>query len=264
MKKILYIKPSHPAGEGNDNAISMQIKEYLQSYADPGTTVDIVAMPRGPMHLEYEYYQQLAALEMLNAVKRAENQGYDGAIIGCFDDPALAAAREICHNMCVAGSAESSMGLAATLGSRFSVIVGRDKWIPRMRENVVKYGHQEHLASFRSLGLGVLDFQVDHQRTIDRMREETERAIKEDKAEVIILGCTMEFGFYTQLQKEFGVPVLDALICGLKHAEYLVGLKQTAGWYFSKAAQYAGPDAAEIRSWNIPADYGMGDLWDED
>jgi hypothetical protein len=30
-----------------------------------------------------------------------------------------------------------------------------------MRENVIKYGFQDHLASFRAIGMGVLDLQVD-------------------------------------------------------------------------------------------------------
>jgi allantoin racemase len=38
----------------------------------------------------------------------------------------------------VTAPAEASMHIAVTLGQRFSIIVGRTKWIPLMRENVIK------------------------------------------------------------------------------------------------------------------------------
>jgi len=255
-KRILYIKPAAY------DSLNKRIKAYLEQYADDGTSVDVVSMPKGPRHLEYEYYQTLAAPQILQAVLQGEKQGYDAAVIGCFDDPALSAAREICQRMCVAGPAEAAMAIAASLGEKFSVIVGRDKWVPRMRENVLKYGHAEHLASFRPLGLGVLEFQQDPAHTARRMREEIGRAIQEDKAEVIILGCTMEFGFFAELQREFGVPVLDAMLSGFKYAEFLAGLKQGPGWYASQVGKYASPDQGEIHAWGLPEDFGLGDLWD--
>jgi len=255
-KKILYIKPAAY------DTINADIKQYLEKYKDDGTEVDVLSMPRGPKHLEYLYYQSIAYHEILKAVKKAEKEGYDAAIIGCFDDPALYPAREICETMFVTGPAESAMQLATTLGGSFSIIVGRDKWISQMRENVRKYGFADKLASFRSLGLGVLEFHADPALTVKRMREEIQKAVKEDKAEVIILGCTMEFGFFEQLQVEFGVPVIDVMLASFKHAEFLVGIKQKMNWFTSKALTFASPPAEEIRKWNIPVDYNLGDIWD--
>jgi len=255
-KKILYIKPSAY------DTMNADVKQYLEQYRDDGTVVDVVSMPRGPKHLEYLYYQSTAFHEILKAVKRAEKDGYDAGIIGCFDDPALYPAREICETMFVIGPAESSMQLATTLGGSFSIIVGRDKCIPQMYENVRKYGFAERLASFRSLGLGVLELHADPALTAKRMHEEVQRAVKEDKAEVILLGCTMEFGFFEKLQQKAGVPVIDVMLAGLKHAEYLVGLKQKMNWFTSKVLTFASPPAEEIRQWNIPSDYDLGDIWD--
>ena len=67
--------------------------------------------------------------------------------------------------------------MAPSLGSAFSVIVGRRKWIPRMKENVLKYRPLSQLASFRSLYLGVLDFHADENCTKQRMSEEGRLAI---------------------------------------------------------------------------------------
>lgn len=255
-KKILYIKPSAY------DAMNLQIKRYLEKYKDRATTVDVVSMPRGPKHLEYLYYQSIAQLEILKAVKKAEQEGYDAAIIGCFYDPGLYTAREICQTMVVTGPGEAAMHIAAVLGGRFSIMVGREKWIPQIYSNVCKYGFAAKLASCRSLGLGVLDFQMDPDRTAKRMREEIRYAIEHDRAEAILLGCTMEFGFFERLQAEFNLPVIDVMLAAFKHAEFLVGLKQKMNWYTSKTITFAPPEAEEIRSWDLPQDYGLGDIWD--
>jgi len=255
-KRILYIKPTHYA------AVNEEIQDYLNKYRDPGSQVDVICMPRGPQHLEYLYYQSIAQLEILKAVKQAEKKGYDAAVIGCFDDPGLYEAREICETMCVAGPGEAAMGIASILGSCFSIIVGREKWVPQIRDNTRKYGHADRLASCQSLGLGVLDFQRDHAEMAKRMRQACEKALLEDKAEVIILGCTMEFGFFAELQQEYKVPILDAMLCSLKQAEFLADLHQQMDWYTSKAGAFATPPKGEIKEWQLAQDYDLGDIWD--
>ena len=177
--------------------------------------------------------------------------GFDAVVTSCFDDPFLYPAREISKNIIVTAPGESSMYLASVLGSKFSIIVGRDKWIPQMRENVYKYGLGEKLASFRSLGLGVLDFHRDEELTLKKMKEEIRRAIEEDRAEVIVLGCSMQFGFYRELQKEFKVPVIDSMIAGLKQAEYLLELKEKTGWGFSRRGLYERPPKEEMEDWKL-------------
>lgn len=256
LKKILYIKPSAY------DTMNADIKKYLNKYKDEGTDIDVLSMPHGPKHLEYLYYQSIASHEILKSIKVAEKNGYDAAIIGCFDDPALYTAREICETMFVVGPAESSMKIATTLGEKFSIIVGRDKWISQMYENVYKYGFANKLASFRSLGLGVLELHHDPSFTAKRMREEIGKAIREDKAEVILLGCTMEFGFFEELQSEFNVPVIDVMLASFKYAEFLISLKKKMNWFTSKILTFASPPSEEIHQWNIPLDYNLGNIWD--
>lgn len=255
MKKILYIKPS---AYSNLNGV---IEEYLNKYKDEDTEIDVINPPRGPKHLTYLYYQALASHELLKIIRRADLDGYDAAIIGCFDDPVLYEAREMCDRMVVAAPAEASLHIAATLGDSFSIIVGQDKWVPHMRNNVRKYGFAEKLASFRIVGLGVPEFHADEAYTAGRMRQEIAEAIAEDKAETIILGCTMEFGFFEELQREFKVPIIDSMLAALKYAEMLVGIKQKMNWYTSKRGLYASPNPEELKEWNIEKDYDLPGLW---
>ncbi|MGD9821387.1 MAG: aspartate/glutamate racemase family protein, partial [Aminobacteriaceae bacterium] len=48
------------------------------------------------------------------------------------------------------------------------------------------------------------------------------RAVEEDMAEVLVLGCAGFAGLDKRMEKELGVPVLDGVICALIIASGLV------------------------------------------
>ena len=253
--RILWINPL-----GTD-LVDQPIQEFLETANAPDTEIDVISLKRGPMHLEYHYYEALILADTLHEVRRAEKEGYDAAVIGCFYDPGLREAREITEHLVVTAPAEASMHIATTLGHAFSIIVGRNKWIPKMHENVVKYGFREQLASFKVVDLGVHDFQKDKGETERRLRAAAKEAVEKDRAEVIILGCTIEFGFYQELQEELKAPVIDAALAPLKYAEFLVELKKRLNWGQSKIYGYQSPPEDEIVEWKIEEQYGLENIW---
>lgn len=244
-RRILFLK----AVAYND--LNPRIQSYLDRYRDENTELEVRSLKTGPKHLEYQYYQAIAGKGILEEVQRAEKDGFDAVIISCFDDPFLYPSREISQKIVVTAPGEASMHLAAMLGNQFSVIVGRDKWIPQMKENVHRYGLESKLASFRSLGMGVLEFHQDEEETVRRMKREIRSAIETDRAEVIILGCSMQFGFYAELQEEFQVPVIDSMVASLKHTEYLLEVQEQAGWSFSRRGLYERPPEEEMKEWGL-------------
>jgi len=253
--RILWINPIGSA----DFDSPMQV--FLESGTHPDTKLDVVSLNRGPLHLEYHYYGALILADTLHRVRQAENEGYEAVVIGCFYDPGLREAREITDRLVVTAPAESCLHIAASLGHRFSIIVGRKKWIPKMRENVVNYGFEDRLASFKSVDLGVYDFQKDPAETARRLKAAAREAVEQDLAEVIILGCTAQFGFYKELQEELGVPVIDAILAPLKYAEFLIELKKRFNWSQSKRYGYESPPQEEIKQWKLEEQYGTSGLW---
>jgi allantoin racemase len=252
--RVLYVNPvGTPLYDAG-------MREVLMKAADEGTAVDVISLKRGPWHVEYHYYESLVLPDVLHAVKDAENLGYDGVVLGCFYDLALQEAREISERMSVTAPAEAGMLTACSLGDKFSIIVGRKKWIPQMMANVVRYGLRDRLASFKSIEMGVLDFQRNRKETERRQLEAAREAIEKDGAETIILGCTGEFGFWNRLQKELGVSVLDPVITPLKYVEYLVGLGRRFGWTHSKVGAYESPPIGEIMGWKLEEKYGT-EVW---
>lgn len=241
--RILWINPVHA------DAYDEELAEELNRNVSSDTQVDVVSFAgAGPLHLEYAAHELTVAPTLLSCVRWAEADGYDAAVIGCFYDPALRAARELTVRMAVTAPAEACLRTAATLGEKTAILVGRRKWIPEMHENVVRYGMVDKVASFRPLGLGVHDFQTDKERTYRLMHDQASRAVDEDGVDVIVLGCTIEFGFGSRLQEALGIPVLDAVLTPVAYAEHLAVLANRFGWRHAKVVGYQSPPADEL-SW---------------
>ena len=252
-QRILYIDPVgvEVVAEG---------LQFLTSQKQDGTELTMVALPRGPEHLEYRYYEALVLVDILHLIKEAESQGFDAAVIGCFYDTGLQDAREVAERMVVVAPCEASTHIASTLGDKFSIIVGRRKWIPQMRENVVRYGMKERLASFKSVDLGVLEFHQDEEETARRFKAVGREAVERDGAEVLILGCTATYGFYRELQEELGVPVIDSMIAAFKWAEFAAELRNRFGWGHSKIGGYESPPPEEFAPWRLEEQYDFGNM----
>ncbi len=245
--RILYIDPV-----GAD-AFDHGLYDALLAAKRPDTSLDLVALPAGrPRHLEYHSYEALIIPDITHIVLQ-EAPHYDALVIGCFYDVGLREAREVSGRTPVTAPCQATTSIAATLGNSFSVLVTRSKCIPKMRENIHLYGHGERLASMRALELGVRELQVDHERTKARMLQEGRAAIEQDGAETLILGCTVEYGFYPTMQEELGVPVFDAAVAPLKQAEFLAETAARFGWHPSRVGGSEAPPEEEMEAWGIYA-----------
>lgn len=255
-RRILWINPV-----GSD-LFDEEMTRLFRAEKMPDTEVEVRSLERGPEHLEYHYYGALVLPDVLHMLRQAEQEGFDAAVVGCFYDPGLKEAREVVEGMPVVFPEEACVYQAATMVDRFSILVGRRKWIPVMRENVERYGLGSRLASLRPLQMGVHDFQKDHDETRRRMLDQARKAVEEDGAEAIILGCTIEFGFFQELQERLGVPVLDATVTPFKVAELKAELRQRYGWAAGKLGGYETPPLDEIERWKLPQQYtGLAAAW---
>jgi len=68
----------------------------------------------------------------------------------------------------------------------------------------------------------------------EKIFQAAEAAVKEDNAEVLVLGCAGMTGLDKRLQEKLGVPVLDGVVCALIVASGLVNY----GVSTSKARRY--------------------------
>lgn len=264
--KIMYL---NPAGYSSDNQM---FAKMARAYKYPGTAVDIVSfnpatVPPKMTDLEFRSYEALIVADTVKAARQAAKDGYDAMVIGCFYDPALLDAREISGDTVIVGPCQASISQALTIANNFSIIIGEDKWFDQMRDTVYQYGYRDKLASFESVGLRVEDFQTNPERTASLMKSAGWRAYVEHHAESIILGCTMELNFFSELQQflteENGglyVPVIDCAIASLKAAEN-AALRKQIGWTNSRAWGMQPPPEDELAKFDIfQDDYQFGNI----
>jgi allantoin racemase len=243
--RILWINPV------GTQVFDADTQKLLEEARRQGTQVEVVSLSGDrPRHLEYHAYEAMVLADIVRITYRSAGQ-YDAIVIGCFYDIGLREAREVSQRAIVTAPCQAATAIASNLGNTFSILVGRRKWIPKMRENVHLYGHGHRLASMRAVELGVHDFQADHQRTCERLLGEGRRAVQEDGAEVLILGCTAEYGFHRQMQAELGVPVIDAVLAPFKYAEFLAELAGRFGWFPSRVWGSQAPPEEEVVAWGL-------------
>jgi allantoin racemase len=218
------------------------IAEAGKKFARPDVEVMAVNPERGPASIEGFYDDALAAPGVLEEVRKALKQGFDAIIIACYGDPALYAAREIAE-IPIVGIAEASMLMACMLGHKFSVITILERFKTLMEEVVKKYGLEDRCASVSATNIAVLDLEKDREETLEALMSAGRKAVEEDGAEVLCLGCAGMVGFDTDLEKALGVPVIDPVVAALKFSEALVDY----GKKTSKIMTFRPPQKKEIK-----------------
>lgn len=206
-------------------------KEFKSS-ARPDTEITVVSLEKGPASIECWYDEEVAAPWILEKVKDAEDKGYNAVIINCMGDPALYASRELVK-IPVIGPCEASMAIASTLGHKFSIITVLKSVIPLFEKLACTYGFEDKMVSVRSVDVPVLELEERRLEIRATLLAESKKAIEQDGADVIILGCTGMVGMAKELYEALGFPVIDPAIAALKFAEalYEMGLSHSKKFY---------------------------------
>jgi allantoin racemase len=223
--RIAYVVPG-PMSKGPLGLEEMRRREaLLNSWAFAGTTVSVVDVADGPVSIESAYEEALSVPATIELLMKCERDGFDAAIIGCFGDPGLEAARELTA-MPVIGPCESSILLAAGLGHKFSVLTVFDSLIAGQELLAYKAGVRDKLASVRATGIPVLDLMKDPGFPKKRLIEVAESCVRQDRADALLFGCmTMSFlDLADEISAAVGVPAINAGRAALKHAETLVSM----------------------------------------
>lgn len=207
--RILIINPN------SDPEMTAAIQRAADHFADGEFDVVCQPTPGAPQFIETYEDQIKAAPGMIQLVRENENK-FDAFIVACHCDPNLDAMKEITRKP-VVGIGEASMKIASMLGHRFSVVSTAQHSIPNKEALVRKYHLEGLLASVRAPG--------DEMATAsdeEKYLQVAQSAIKEDMAEVIVLGCAGMTGLDKRLQEKLGTPVLDGVVCALIVAVGLV------------------------------------------
>lgn len=239
--RILFINPN------TSEEFTQKVERVARKYAAPGTEILARTPAAGPCSIEGVYDELLSCTPTLEVALR-ELEAVDGIVIACYSDhPTVYALREISEKP-VIGIAEASMLMASMLGYQFSIVTTNEEWVPLLWDAVRHYGLAERCASVRSTGMQVLELEEKSEAEVNAlMLEASRRALEEDRAEVICLGCAGMSGLDKDLEEQLGVPVIDGVIAALKLLEGAVSY----GVKTSKRRAYARPGYK--KQVNLPA-----------
>lgn len=216
---------------------TLAISEAARHYAHPSTEIVAIHPPHDPRP-QGGYGAVARSTQAALDLARERGTAFDALVIACFEDPGLYAAREALP-IPVLGIAESAMLMACTLGHRFSIITTPARYRPITTNLVRLYGLESRCASVRTVDLPD-EITPEHDRETQAiLAAEGRRALEEEGAEVLILGCGKLSRFDKPLERDLGVPVLDGVACAVKLAEAAVGY----GLRTSKRLGFAAPES---------------------
>ena len=170
-----------------------------------GPRIECVTLEEGPpgIQSQRDVDSVIAPLCRRIAALDAEASAF---VIACFSDPGLHSARETTRKP-VLGIMESGLLTALTLGQRFGVIAILATSIPRHRRMINAMGIESRLANERAVGLPVVEL-ADESKTLGRMIE-TARALRDDGADSVVMGCAGMAQYRTRVEAAAGIPVVE-------------------------------------------------------
>lgn len=240
--RLLVINPN------TTGSMTAKIGAAARSAASPGTDVTAVNPEMGPPSIEGYFDEIFAMPGVIAEMRKAPADAY---VIACFDDTGLDAAR-CATDVPVIGIGEAAFHCATFIAGQFSVVTTLARSIPAIEHNLSKYGLRSRCAKVRASEIPVLDLEKPGSDARAKISAEIARAIAEDRAEAIVLGCAGMADLANELSREHGVPVLDGVACAVKLAEALHGL----GLRTSKTGGYAAPRAKRFDGMFAPLSPG--------
>lgn len=214
--RILVLNPNTTA------SMTEKIAAAARRAASPGTEIVAANPARGPASIEGFYDEAMSLSGLLQVIR--ETPDVDAVVIACFDDTGLDAARCL-TDIPVVGIGEAAYHMASLISNRFSVVTTLARSVPALEHNLHRYGLWSRCGRVRSSEVAVLELEEPGSNASARIGREIARAIVDDRAEAIVLGCAGMTDLTERLAAEHGVPVLDGVSCAVTLCEAMVRLK---------------------------------------
>ncbi len=232
--RLLVVNPNTTA------SMTEKIGACARAFASPGVEIIARNPPNGPASIEGHYDEAISTPGLLAEIRRGEEEGVDGIVVACFDDPAIGACRELATGP-VIGICEAAMHAAVMIASSFSVVTTLPRSVPIIEDLALRYGMERRCRRVRAADIPVLALEEEGDAR-QRILAEVRAAVAEDRCEAVILGCAGMADLTEWLTRETGVPVIDGVVAAVRIVEALVG----AGLRTSKIGAYAAPRAKPI------------------
>lgn len=203
-------------------SVTERIGAAARAVASPGTEILAVSAPFGLPLIVTRADWLVAGPATLAAL--AEHRGtYDAAVIACFGDPGLDAAKELL-DVPVLGISEAAFHAACMLGRRFGVVSFTAALRPMFEECLAHHGLTARCAGFRMGPAFSGDPGTVAEERLDLLAGLCAESVEQDGAEAIILAGGPLAGLAPLLQPHVAVPLIDGTQAAVRLAEAMAGL----------------------------------------
>jgi len=195
-----------------------------RAVARPGTTVLGVTAAGSAPGIESPADEVLGAMAVLQAVHKLEAgaEPPHAYVLACFGDTGLAGVRCAARGVAV-GMTEAALLTASLVAQRFAIIT-----LPRrtLEQSVrcVRQAGLDHRCSVRAIDEPVAAVAAGSLHLLQVFVDEGRRALAEDHAEAIILGCAGLTELVQPLQLALGLPVIEGVAAAVTQAQGLLAL----------------------------------------
>ncbi len=221
--RILIVNPN------STQAMTDAVARIAVEAAPAGVAIVARTSLSGPPAIQGAEDGEAAIPGLLAEIAKGRAEGFDAAIVACFDDTGLAEARAAFGGP-VLGIGQAAFHAAALLGGRFSVVTTLAVSIPVIEGNLIACGLAASCARVRASGVPVLALEADPTAT-ERVAAEIARAQAEDGVAAVALGCAGMGALADALRARLsaqlgpGAPhLVDGVRAAVRLAPALVGL----------------------------------------
>lgn len=217
MTEILLINPNTTA------SITDLVLKTAKRFARPDTKLRALTGAFGPRYIASRAAYAIAGHAALDALAN-DKLAKDAVVLACFGDPGLAALKEV-SPVPVVGMADASILQACALGNRFSIVTGGERWKSMLEEFVASHGLSSRLASVRTVAPTGADIARNPKAAMALLAKGCTACVREDGADVVILGGAGLAGLAAKLKTLVDAPLLDGVACAISMAEGLARQK---------------------------------------
>lgn len=232
--RIAVINPN------TSSTMTAVIEGGARAAASPGVQIVALQPGHGPRAIDSASDSYLAAAAMLELAP-ALRGSVDAVVLAGFGEHGRDGLAEVL-DVPVLDIAEAAAHVATMLGRSYSVVTTLARSIAPIEDRLRLAGLFDRCASVRACGLSTAEVDADPDCATKTILAEARRAVEDDRAEVICLGCGGMAGLAATITAALGVPVVDGIAAAVRLAEALVGL----GLSTSKVCTYAYPGLDEI------------------
>ena len=215
----------------NDSAYNQELAEVARSVAPPDLQIDVSNITQGNTSIESRWDRMINAPHVVDLAIQAQNEGYNGIFVSDFDYCGVEEAREVV-SIPVIGGFRPSAFTAMSLAERFSIITVLASVEDMQREHVRSFGIAPNFASIIPVNLPVHEL-TERDKVIQKVFECSIKAIDEDGADAILLGCTgfmhIAAAVADKLAAKYqcNIPVMDPNMAAVNYLYMLMRTGQT-------------------------------------